>query len=207
MVRQAAGEVEVGVELVVGPQLRRHLDLVVGDVRTVGEDVVPSKGVGAVEVDVGPSPQSQLLGGLDLPHVHQDVGDVYPLDAWQHFLGLVELGLIELSVDADSRPLDAVLLEPFQHELEEVHGVALLYLPLIGETTIGVQIVEVHSTAAEPPRLDDVAIEAGVEEPGVGVVPIHEGGLWALGRCVPVACQVDDVEAVANHEGLDVPFG
>jgi hypothetical protein len=160
--------------------------------------------VRAVHVEVGAPPERELLLRLHLPHLHQRFGDVDELDAAQHALRLLELRGVELAVDSDPRALDALLLDALEQEAEEVDLLAHLHLALVREGALAVLHVEVHAAAAEPPRGHDVAVEAGVEEPGVGVVLVHEHGLRPLGVRVPVAGEVHDVHLVADQEGLDL---
>ena len=94
-------------------------------------------------------------------------------------------------------------LDSFEEKLEQVHRLALHYFAQLWECAFGVEVIEIEPAAAEPPTADQVAIERGVEIPGRFVILIHEDSLRAFGGGVPVACEIDDVPAIAQHEGFD----
>ncbi len=110
---------------------------------------------------------------------------------------------IKLAVESDFVALHTVPFYAFEKKLEQVHRLALHHLAQLGECAFGVEVIEIKPAAAEPPTGDEVAIERGIEIPGRVVIFIHEDGLRAFGGGVPVTREIDDVPAVAQHEGFD----
>jgi len=91
VVQRALGKIEIGVELIVDPQLGGHRDLVIGDVGAVGQDVVARETVRTIKVEVCATPEGELLGGLDLTHLHEHLGDIDKFDPGQYGLRLGDL--------------------------------------------------------------------------------------------------------------------
>ena len=160
-------ELQLRVQDVVDPGRVALAHLVVGDVGAVGQDVVAGEAVGAVEVDVGPPPERQLLrrsspsasssGCRRRPRTRRRAGRPWPSPPREGYS----------SPSMPMRvPWTLCSLMPSSMKREEVDRLALLDLALVGNGALAVEEVEVHPPAAEPPGGDDVAVEAGVEEPG-----------------------------------------
>ena len=123
--RRAVRQIEIGIELLVDPELRGHRHFVVGDVGSVRENVVAGEGVSAVEIHVSAAPQGQLFRRLHDAHVHQDGIDVDPFHVRQNLAGFGALRGIQLAIDSDFLALDAMLLDSFQQETKQIDGFTL----------------------------------------------------------------------------------
>ncbi len=185
---------EVGAVLLGGVR-----DLIIGEVGSVLENIVPSPGVDLAEVVVGALREGQLFGGLDHPHLHEIVVDHLESRLGKNALHVLELRCRRRLVESDSLVSVSSFFDSLQLKGDEIHGRSRHHLALIGIASFGVRVVVVIVSVGEPPASDEGLVEAGIEPVDGELVRGDEAGEGTLGGGVEESGEIDDVPTVGDE--------
>ncbi len=207
MVRRAIREVQVRKQNVVDPKCAGGRHFKIRDVCSVGQNVIARISMGAIKIGVRAAYQRKFFRPFYFAHVQQRLADVHPFNFWEHLFRRGKLVRVKLAVDPDFISVHAFRLDSLEKHLEQVHRLPLHNLPLFRKAAFRVLGVEILPTAAKPPALHQVAVQRRVEVPGIRILFVHEDALRALGVRVPVTGQINNVQLIARHKGVNIFLG
>jgi hypothetical protein len=108
----------------------------------------------------------------------------------------------ELAVGRQFFSGEPALLQALKHPLEQIHLRAHLHLAFVRKRPFGVQPVEIHFAVVEPPRLDEIAIERGIEPDRRAAFRRQERVEQTLGGRMPEAGEINHVPAVGKQNAV-----